>query len=373
MKRYLRLSCTNCLRSIDKLVDITHYAPDQCTITLGCEGRLLPVGYLSSGNIAVAPEIGVTDWRPRGASVTTTTSIAPPTLVDLATGTLNQVVIAVPGVPSEQVTYELTFSVKNDTPKTYRQYIFRQEGAFSTISGVESGLEKKALRFTAFGSDPDVIDVYVNGVKRNEGTDPEDYQLYDGTGTSVAPPNTISFNTPIEQAGVVQVDVVVSKEQTSATINLTFKRNKQDESRTALGAYENIDYVDRLVGTGWRRYYLFTLDLADANIPLNSILLPVEPDEEALFLLARKPYTQLDRYTTVVLPLANMSEDRDYVKYHANGGSVPIAQVTDTAAVSIFPPLRLGKFAVERTIKTVTPGVEEQLVVDGKVITGPDA
>jgi hypothetical protein len=39
----------------------------------------------------------------------------------------------------------------------------------------------------------------------------------------------------------------------------------------------------------------------------------------------------------------------------------------------VFPPLRFGKFEVEKTIKTATSGVEEQIVVDGNVITGPDA
>lgn len=373
MKRYLRLICSTCKRSVDKLVDLTHYVPDQCTITLGCEGRLQPVEYVSSGGIAVTPEIGVTDWRPRGSSHTATAATSEPTFIDLATGSLKQLVLAVPEAvePATNATTTLFLTAKADVPKAYRQYVFRKEGSFSSISGTEAGLEKKALRFTAYGTSPDLVEVYVNGVKQERGTDPEDYQVYDGTTQSLAPPNTILFNTSIDQAGVVQVDVIVSKEQSASTINLTFKRNKLDESRLTLGAFENISYVERFVGGAWQRHYLYTLDLDDANLPLNSILVP-QVDSQALLLLARKPYSQLDRYTNIVVPLVDMSAERDYIKYYVID-SVTSARVTDTALKSIFPPLRLGKFSVEKTIKVSTAGVEEQLVVDGKVIMGPDA
>lgn len=373
MKKYLRLICTVCKRSVDKLVDLTHYAPDQCIITLGCEGRLQPVEYISSGGIAVTPEVGVTDWRPRGSSSIEGSAPTEPVFIDLVTGSLKQLVLAIPGTvePASNATTTLTLIVKADTPKAYRQYVFRREGSFSSISGTEAGLEKKALRFTTYGTSPDVVEVYVNGVKRERGTDLEDYQVYDGTNSSAAPPNTILFNTNIDQTGVVQVDVIVSKEQVSSTVDLTFKRNKSDESRLSLGTFENISYVDYFLNDTWRRYYLYTLDLDDAVLPLNSILVS-QGDSEAMFLLARKPYTQLDRYVNVVAPLVDMSAERDYIKYYAVD-SVTTARITDTALKTIFPPLRLGKFNIEKTIKTSIAGVEEQLVIDGKVIVGPDA
>jgi hypothetical protein len=374
MKKYLRLTCTTCKRSIDKLVDLTHYTPDQCTITLGCEGRLQPIAYISSAGIAVAPEIGITDWRPRGSSITDNIASTDPILIDLGTGSLKQLVIAVPSFtePVDDATVDLTFSLKADAPKAYRQYVFRKEGSFTTISGIESGLEKKALRFSAYGVDPDVVEVFVNGVKREPGTDPADYQLYDGTSTSVSPPNTILFNTAIDQTGIAQVDVIVSKEQSASTRTLTFKRNKSDESRLALGAWENVSYIEWLWETTWRKFYLYTLDLSTVtSIPLNSILVP-EVSSEAVLLLARKPYTQLDRYTNVLIPLSDMSAERDYIKYYAVD-SITTARVTDTSIIPIFPPLRVGKFNIEKTIKTPTVGIEEQLIFEGRVIIGPDA
>lgn len=361
------MACTVCKREIDKLVDLTHYTPDQCTITLGCEGRLQPLEYRSSGGIAVAPEVGVTDWRPRGSTSATTKVIAESQLIGLETGTRKQLVI---GVPADTAFQYIHLIVKADTPKAYRQYVFRKEGSFTTVSGVENGLEKKALRFAAYGANPDVVEVFVNGVKLEVGTDPEDYQVYDGTDSSSAPPNTILFNTSLESAGSTQVDVIVSKAASSSTVELKFVRNIADESRNSLGSWENVSYVDRLIDSSWARYYLYTLDIGNANLPLNSIMVPETLD--AFFLMARKPYTQLDRYTDAVVLLQDLSPERDYIKYYAEN-TVTTARVTSTAITTIWPPLRVGKFVVEKTIKTATSGVEEQLVLDGKVIVGPDA
>lgn len=370
MKKYLRLSCSVCKREIDKLVDLTHFAPDKCTITLGCEGRLQPVEYRSSGGIATTPEIGVTDWRPRGSKTIESLDIAEPDLINLETGTLKQLTLAVPRatVPAEGETMTLVFNVKSDAPKAYRQYVYRKEGSFTTISGIESGLEKKTLRFTAFGTNPDQVEVYVNGVKREQGTGPDDYQIYDGTDASAAPPNTILFNTILDSQSTTQVDVVISKEAQASTVELSFIR-QGDESRASTGAWENVSYVERFVGGVWKKYYLFVLDLGNIGIPLNSILFPQSID--GFFLMARKPYSQLDRYTDVVVLLQGQSE-ADFIKYFVENKQTT-AKITSTALQTFFPPLRVTKFTVEKTIRTAIAGVEEQLVVDGRVITGPDA
>lgn len=369
MKKYLRLKCTKCKREVDNLVDITRYAPDQCTITLGCEGRLQPLEYRSSGGVAIAPEVGVKDWRPRGFAATALQPIEP-SLISLKTGALKQLVLAVYSTsePPDNGAYTLQLAVTADIPKVYRQYVFRKEGAFTTVSGTESGLEKKSLRFDAIGANPDQVEVYVNGVQREQGLDPQNYQIYMSNASS-APPNTILFNTLLDSPGNTQVDVIVSKEATASSLSLTFTRNKPDESRITAGSWENVSYVDKL-NTAWKRYYLFTLDLDDASIPLNSIMVPAAVD--AFFLLAREPYTQVDRYSNIAASLEGMSSERDYIKFYVEDGKTT-ARVTDTAISAFFPPLRLGKFLTEKTIKKSTPGVDEQLVIDGKVITGPDA
>jgi len=365
MKKYQRLTCTKCHRDIDKLVNVTHYTPDRCTITQGCEGRLFPVEYRSSAGIAVSPEAGITDWQPRGSHVTTFKKIETPDLINLATGSKSQIVVASTSTAS---TLTLEFEGKADMPKAYRAYVFRREGAFTNIAGVESGLEKKALRFNASGPNPDMVEVYLNGVKQEP---VKDYIVSNGTATSAAPPNTIVFTQLIDQPGVTQVDVIVSKDQVASSYNLVFKKNILDESRKGMGAYENVRSVSGMINsTAFVTYNLFTLDLDTADIPLNTILIP--KNTTAMLLLARRPYTQLDRYSTIVIPLQDMNEEVEYLKYHAVDG-VPTLQATQESLLQVFPPLRFTKFSVEQPIAVATAGIEEQLVIDGKVITGPDA
>ncbi|WP_407303477.1 hypothetical protein [Acinetobacter sp.] len=313
----------------------------------------------------------MTDWQPRGTVKSLGTDInTAPDLINLQTGSLKQLVIA---STLDQAQLSLTFIGKADAPKAYRAYVFRKEEPFTTISGIESGLEKKALRFAAHGENPDLVQVFVNGVQREQGTGPTDYQVANGTLSSVAP-NTIVFNTLIDQSGTTQVDVIISKKQPANAYQLTFTRNRRDESRIGTGAYENVNYVEGMVNSDvWQRYYLYTLDLdlIAPQIPLNSILIPPQ-DKNVMFLLARRPYTQLDRYADVVMRLDGLSEERDFVKYYAADG-VTTARATASSLVTLFPPLRFTKFTMERPLSTITPGDEEQIVIDGKVITGPDA
>lgn len=368
MKKYQRLQCSKCRRDIDKLVNITHYIPDQCTITQGCEGRLVLKEYRSSAGIAVSPEPGIVDWQKRGQVRTPNPAIPVPVLINLATGRTSQIVVA---SPINGAVLTLEFEGKADSPKAYRAYVFRKEGAFTTIAGVESGLEKKTLRFTAFGDNPDMVEVYLNGIKQEPIVD---YTIADGS-TSSAPPNAIVFTQAIDQSGVAQIDVIVSKEEASSTHVLEFKRNISDESRFGSGAYENVDTVSQLsmvsgTNESWKTYYLYTLDLEKIQIPLNTILVP--KDTDAMLLLAREPYTQLDRYNTLTIPLQGMNQEVEYLKYYAVDGE-PRLEATQESLLQIFPPLRLNKFTVERPLMVTTAGIEEQLVIDGKVITGPDA
>jgi hypothetical protein len=395
MKKYLRLSCSVCKRYADRLVDLTRVVPDRCTITLDCQGRLYPIEYRSDGQITAAPATGVTDWYQR-----TVSSAASPTLPSIAladqasvatsTGSLGQLVLALatPTMPPFGATAVINFAARNDTPKAFKQFSYVEQIAFTLISGIEDAAAKKNLKFNTYtGSDPDIVEVYVNGAKRTQGLLPENYQVFDGTATSAITPNTISFNEAVNIPGDVQVDVIVSKLQTSANQQLTFTRNF--DSNIPSGAWGNVSYVERWVGGTWKKFYLFTCNILDnANLILNTIIYPVgtvtargpAPStpligsfnlSEASFLLARRPFTQVDRYANILIPLTNLDVDRDFLKYH-NVSSIGTLEVTDTSIETIFPPVRLVRFNIETTIKVASVGEDEQIVIDGSLITGPD-
>lgn len=389
MKKYLRFSCTVCKREVDKLVDNSRFVPDKCTITLSCQGRLVPVEYKSDGQITATPEIGVTDWYPRGSTLVQSTPISEPRLIDTSTGSFQQLVLAVKlsADPPSTSTAKLTLQTRAEAPKDFKSYVYRRETEFSTISGVEDGISKKTLKFKVWGTDPDEVSVYLNGVKLQEGTGPSDYQLDDGTPTPPAPSNTIKFNSPILPVGTFQVEVVVSKPQPAITRELTFNRNSDNEARLASGSWENVSHIERISSTGAaERFYLFTYDVkSNPDLTRNTILFPTGSVlvntgsssitaslADCLFLLSRKPYTKVDRYPDISTRLSDLDASRDYLKYVEVNGVLSL-MLTETSLFTHFPPSVVYKFNPENTIKVAVAGDEEQLVVDGKLIVGPDA
>lgn len=389
MKRYLRHTCTVCKRFTDRLVDNVRVVPDKCVITLNCQGRLVPIEYRSNGEISTDPEVGVTDWYPRNRTpIAASTAPVEPPLLATSTGQFQQLVLAIPLVlpPADTATCTLELLQRSEAPTSFRQYTYRFETTFQNVGGVESGLEKKTLRYNAIGPNADVVEVYLNGVKQEIGLNPENYQLYDGV--SPALPNMVFFNTPQTVAGVSQVDVIVSQAVPSTVSTLTFTRVIDDEARAGTGAWENINYVERLVGGVWTPMYLFSVDIeGTVDLTLNTVMVPntdvlvdtngdtvsdtVVPLSTILVLLARQPYSQVDRYTSIAVPLDTFTFERDYFKYVAVDG-VPTLQITETSLLTFYPPLRLTRYNTELTIQTALPGVEDQLVVDGDLIVGPD-
>jgi hypothetical protein len=223
----------------------------------------------------------------------------------------------------------------------------------------------------------------LNGVKLVNGTGASDFQLYNGTGSNGVPSNTVNFNTTVSLPGITQVDVIVSPAVPVVPIELLFTRNVNDESRRSKGAWENVDYVSRFNGTDWVPYYVFYLDLADGTaLKLNSIMTVdsmgvLNGTDNILssamhFLLAHAPYSQIDRHANITIPLDSLNFDTEYLKYYLVDGT-EVLYATEKSISTVYPPLRIQKFVVEKTIQVPVPGFTNQIVVDGNVIVGPDA
>lgn len=401
MKTYVRLSCTDCNRTKDQHIDLHHYTPDKCTITLGCYGRLFPVDTRSNPTIAVTPITGIKDWVPRNGynvrpAVTTfkkrgleidngdVLSTESNTL-SLLTGSLGQMVIAVTPRPGGVLPpyLDISFEVADDTPKDYRAYVYRfSTGIFTTVSGKESGLSGKVLRYNATGTSPDVVEVRVNGVLRSQGTGPDEYQIYTSP-TSPVPPNTILFNTAIDPAGMTQVDVVVTKTSAALVSVVRFtKHTNDDESRSGTGAYENVNGVKRFEGGLWVDYELYTADISSSGLKINTIMVPALVQQSShlidyaktFFVLAARPYKHVDRYYTVVAPFTGFDFAKSQVVKYSSDSQSDVNTITASfnALSGIFPPLVMDLFESEQPILTGLGGVSEQTTVDGGVIVGPD-
>jgi hypothetical protein len=88
-------------------------------------------------------------------------------------------------------------------------------------------------------------------------------------------------------------------------------------------------------------------------------------------LLARKPYSILDRYPNLSITLDTLSFERDYLKYFVVDGAI-VLYVTSTSVSPIYPLFQVQKFTPEKTIQIALAGVSNQVIVDGSVIVGPD-
>lgn len=386
MKKILKLQCDTCNRTIDKIINVNHYETDKCNITLGCAGRLFPLQYKASADIAVAPEIGTIDWSPRGSNARVVSELPEDQIVTLSTGTSNQLTIAVQvddlGAGS---TLLLPIIIKGDSPKQFRQYTYVREQSFSTISGVETGLEKKTLRYNRTGDTIDTVEVYVDGVKKEMGSDPDQFQINNGSPSSSVPPNTIRFNSEIVVSKQSQVDIVISKYAPAIKKYLPFVRNSK--AVNLVGAWNDIRFIERFQEgkNEWVRYMTYTCDLSKiTDLPLNShftladsISVPpinaVLPASAGAFLLARPPFSAIDRCHNVIIPFNTISE-RDHLKFFLEDNKKVIKIVT-SAVEEVYPLIKTppdSKISGVTLIKKQIIGSDSASLLDGKIIVGPD-
>lgn len=387
MKRYVTLKCSTCTRQKDELVDLTHYAPDRCTITLGCEGRLSPVGFTSDGSTLLGvPPSGLSNWYPRGSTVTATTAVKTDSLYETATGSKKQVVIVVsntllgftPGT-SSKVTLHLI--AEQQTSKDFRQYTYRRTSSFTVINGVEDNQAKKVLRYSVTGTTPDQVDVYVNGVKRTLGVD---YTLYDGTSSSSCPPNSVLF-TSTQTGASTQVDVIVTKAATLSTAELVFSRAIDDESRLGLGAWEGVKSVTSpSIGGTWSLFYcdfdedgitlpldvkLIVSDVTIKNTPSSAV---VEVQSGSILLSRSKLYTQVDRQRAKWIPLSALDTNTDYLVVKMVDGE-RVLMVTENSAQDLFPALTVTRYDSPTLQTSNLTGDDDAAELDNALIIGPDA
>jgi hypothetical protein len=381
MKRYVKLQCSVCNRQKNVLWDSIRAVPDRCTITLRCRGRLYEVERLNNIDIATTPVAGVEDWYARGTLVQPVLAVGDE-WISTATGQMKQLVIGVksPTSPTSAATLTLPLNLRTSTNKTYRQYVYRQEGSITTVAGVESGTAKKVLRYTSTGPSPDVVEVYVNGIKREQGTGADEFQLYDGTPSTPAPPNTIVFNTVISSPGVTQVDVIVSRPVAQDTTNLVLQRVVHNEHRVGTGAWENVNFI-KINGEA---YYLFYVDIIGTNqLTLNTMLYPrgatatltdAGPTSfpawtDLVLLYANSPYTYMDRalHSATFMSEIDGSED---VLHFLKVDDVQELRITATAEKAVYPPITATTFTFDKYLPA-TSGDDAVPVHPAGPVIGP--
>ena len=387
MKNYAKLKCTNCSRSIDQLVDTSHYVPNKCIITLGCEGRLEIQGYTDNGRTIIGvPESGVTNWVQRGSSISDLTAANVQEFVSLSNGIKQQLVVAIKrdGTTIEQnASLVVNLVSENASPKDYRKYTFRKFTPISILNGFEDSVEKKILRYNITGLTPDAIDVYVDGVKRVRGSGALEYMLSDGVNS--VPPNSISFNTPIS-GNPVQIDVVVTQPTVKTQVVLPFLKMRNDDSRSGFGTWEGVSFVKTFPEAIWDLFYC---DLDEVvNLPLNVKLringnapavlsngsIKTISSSNAAFLMSTSSlFTKVDRVKSVWIPFFTLVASNNYFTINVTDTNVKELTATKESVRDIFPLLEVSPFVAEPILTSNLSGNSSSIKPTSSFVIGPNA
>lgn len=311
-------------------------------------------------------------------------------LFDTSTGVNKQFVVAVPDqalgfTPDEHAVLTMNFIAEQQNAKSYLQYTYRRSLPFSTINGVEDGQAKKVLRYDATGLTPDVVEVYLNGVRLDQGTGATNFQICDGTLTSPVPPNTVLFNNSITGASN-QVDIVVTKANPVTSVSFNLTRITADEARVGLGAWEGIDAVTSAAVGRWS---LFSVDFTTVSSSLTiDVKLRYDPNnlpvlrnhvngslynvvKSSVLLSRTRLFTAVDRNRAAWVPVQDLTGDTEYLVMKVVDG-VKSLLVTQNSAQDLFPVLDVVHLSTPALVTTGLTGDAESTQVDNQVIVGPD-
>jgi hypothetical protein len=258
------------------------------------------------------------------------------------------------------------------TVKEYEQYTYRRSAPFTVLNGIESGLAKKVLRYL----NTDLVQVFVDGVKRNQGSGTTDYMLYDGV--NAVPPNTVIFNSQIAGDNT-QIDVIVTQASANSTFSITLTRVIDDESRPA-GAWEGLSGV-KIRGA---QYSLFYADISELSNPPVQVKLRFNTSTpsfiqgnsttqldlaNAKILLSRtEVYTSVDRVRTAWVPCSNLIQN--YLTLNLVQG-VRKLLVQSTAIENVFPPIEVSNFDTPVLISTGLTGNSGSIQPPNTLLNGP--
>lgn len=365
MKKFVHLQCNTCLRQKTDSVDLTHFGPNNCTITLHCNGRLFPVDYSNSAAPVKNEPSKLTGWYSKNTALSAQGSKND--LYPLASGTKGQFVIAVKTTSSVN-SITLPLRSNQQTPINFRRYIYYKSSGVTVLSGKEDGFEKKVLNFSA----TEQLIVLVNGVQTTQ---------YDTVFSNPSvPKNVIILKTPLQNASN-QIEITVTSQSVSNIIPIQFTKIQYDENRQGSGAWENVNSVS-IFNNGYSTYKLFSVDysvynavfslnigyrLDDSPIMLadNSSISPAD----VYTMLAIKPYTHIDRELSMAINMADLDGTEKFIMMVQNGTNREL-QFSQLSLRSLFPGVKTNTFTVESLITDVT--ASQNATLDNTFIKGPD-
>ena len=292
--RFITYKCNLCKRTIDEENKITTVKFTKCNITLGCEGKLYPIGSKNTRNIvatSAATEVSTEDWMPREQVAAKAAAIAPIQVVpiSLITGINSELTIAVPSsMPSSSLT--VVANKRRVDASVFSVFTFLRAGTVSFISGMDNSADNKTLAF----ENTDTIEVYVNSVK-----------LSSSAWSKNVTTQAISFS-PALVGENLQIKINVAKAVVTPSYNLTFTYNSAVVENSS---WSNVRQI-KLFGATYKLYTYSALS-SILKIGEELQLLSVAAGATSLtssayLMLAYSPYSPVDRELNSVIKFSEI-------------------------------------------------------------------
>lgn len=360
MKKFTEYKCDTCKRTTVIQNDTKRVFVPKCNITFKCEGRLYSIGEKNTKEItATKPAAGLEDWRQRGSTTSFDPEIQDEIFLSLASGTNNQITLAVKNIPDPGPTVIATFNVVKDVATSFKEFTYDRLSPISQVNGVDDSLDKKILRFES----GDVIRVFINGVESPEGGLP-------GWTRDVLS-NTINFNPTLIDDSVIVV--IISAAQIPTVKTLTFDRNVSGGNPTSVwGNVNTISYKND-------EYNLYTCTSTDLDIDVNTSLSLVGlngianiPLIDSMFLLSYEPWSPIDRIVSYYGNCLLLSNSIANIRMTKVDNNLQI-QISDFGISDAFPLLKINSlFDITETYSDdQIAGVDFLTAHNNKYILGP--
>lgn len=345
MTIYITYQCSVCRRLKDLPKDSNRALPNLCTITKGCDGRIFPIRETATADVFSPAPVGLENWYPRGTQIDKPVQQQIPNTIDLSTSSIGTLSLAVKGVQANRI--KVKFSEKKLEDINYQQFIFK----IPTVTDVVPVIDGVAIR-DSYGKLLDFSDaavsekrifVLVDGVPRFVGSDPQDI--------SQLANSRVYFNSEIPAGSTVSVLIYDEKNTKEKTI--TFDLNSARPTR--YGAWQNIaivrdlNFKEESTPDPWYVYSCESVTTVEPNsrIEIQSImdvdgnnLVSKNNLDTAIFLLAKNPYTPVDRYYNFCVNLLNASTS--FLISSVSESGIIKLKILDNEITEIFPPLKIN-------------------------------
>lgn len=339
MTNYITFQCTVCRKTKNSEKDILRVVPNVCTITQGCNGRLIVISEKSKAD-ALNPSSKLA-----GSFNDVLDNPIPVEKINetnISTSEFGTVTAAVRFTGTPPNSFYLKILQRKIDDVQYQQYVFKTTQSTTKIPETNSSkdISGRFLRFDSTAISENRVTVLLNGVVKEIGPDANEVSLE---------PNKVNFNTSIPSGSVVSV--IVYAEQQTTVNTLEFIRNDvKSNTDLSFGSWANIKRIDFSDSGASGNWYVYSCVLLSNLVRNTAIRIDSVVDDTGLvikntnqlndvrLLLASSPFSRVDRYYNFVIKADDLSS-----AYQLTTSQTNLLQliVNSSFITEIYPPIEI--------------------------------